>query len=300
MTTRAKRIRCGLDIGGTQIKAVILDEFFTLLEEFEVPSNAVVGPDSVKESISIAWQKILQQGHRPEFLGIGCAGSVDYRHGIVRNSPNFANWKDINLKDWAEDRLQIPVKLDNDANCATLAEWKLGKGRGVSNLVLLTLGTGIGGGLVIGNRLYRGSTGTGGELGHFSINSMGVECPCGNIGCFERYCSASALKLRNPSLSTKELFTRESTDPFCKQLVQEFLHHLKVGLVSLANIFDPDIILLGGGISKGLHSYHEEIRGHLSERAFPAVGKNVKIEFTQFDNNSGAIGAALLDTESQD
>jgi len=300
MAPRIIRKRCGLDIGGTQIKAVILNELNEVIDELQEPSNANLGPEEVKRSILHLVQTISERGHVIDFIGIGCAGSVDSGRGIVRNSPNFAMWENVNLKLWLEEQLRIPVQIDNDANCATLAEWRLGKGRGVSNLVLLTLGTGIGGGLVLQGRLYRGSTGTAGELGHFSINSHGIPCPCGNLGCFERYCSASALRAKNPNLTCKEIFLSSLTDQNCKRLVDEFLHHLKVGLVSIANVFDPDMILLGGAISKGLEPYLELIRSAVKERAFPAVANKVIIDFTKFHNNSGALGAAILDLENFD
>lgn len=294
MTTRLNLKRCGLDIGGTQIKAVILNESLDIIEEMDTPSNAGLGPEAVKSAIHNLLNKIKERGHSLESLGVGCAGSVDSKLGTVRNSPNFNHWNNINLKAWAQGLFNIPVNVDNDANCATLAEWKLGKGRGVSNFVLLTLGTGIGGGLVLQGQLHRGATGTGGELGHFSINSRGISCPCGNLGCFERYCSASALKQKLPHLSSREIFSKATNDATCKSLVSEFLHHLKIGLVGIANIFDPDLILLGGGVSKGLVPYIDEIRTVVKNRAFPAVAENLKIDFTKFGNNSGAIGAALL------
>ena len=297
MTTRENKKRCGLDIGGTQIKAVVLDDTFQVIEELTIPSNASSGPPAVKTAIFEVIQKFLDNGHSLSFVGIGCAGSVDSVNGVIRNSPNFANWENVELAQWVREGFNLPVKVNNDANCATLAEWHLGEGRGIENLILITLGTGVGGGLILQNRLYQGSTGTGGELGHFSINSNGIICPCGNRGCFERYCSASALKAQLPGLSTKNIFDGVHTDKQCRQLVSDFLHHLKIGLTSLANIFDPDLILLGGGISKGIVPYIDEIRSWVKATAFPAVGAHLKIEFTKHHNNSGAIGAALLDLD---
>ncbi|MFM8316682.1 MAG: ROK family protein [Deltaproteobacteria bacterium] len=294
IATRSNKTRCGLDIGGTQIKSVILDDSFTVLEETSTPSNANLGPEHVREAILTSLKKLNQSGHQITHLGIGCAGSVDSKTGTVRNSPNFSHWKDINLKSWLSDFSDISVRVDNDANCATLAEWRLGKGQGTTNLILLTLGTGIGGGLILDNRLYRGSTGTGGELGHFSINTQGIACPCGNMGCFERYCSASALKSQLPEFTAKEIFDNRHSNEKCKIAVQAFLKNLKIGLTGLANIFDPDLILLGGAVSEGLKPFASEIMGWLKASAFPAVGDHVKIDFTLFGNNSGAIGAALL------
>lgn len=294
MTTRANEKRCGLDIGGTQIKVVLLDSSNQIVEECSTPSQAHLGPKDVRKSVLTLLGELQGKGHQFETVGIGCAGSVNSELGIVRNSPNFTDWKDINLKNWIEEQIPVRVKVDNDANCAVLAEWHLGKGRGFKNVVLLTLGTGIGGGLILNGKLFRGSTGTAGELGHFSINSAGIPCPCGNRGCFERYCSASALKGKLPQYSAKEVFELINSVPVCKNAVIEFLSHLKVGLVSLANVFDPDVILLGGAVSLGLQPFIGEIRDWVKRSAFPAVGERVQIDFTLFSNNSGAIGAALL------
>jgi glucokinase len=291
---RANNLRCGLDIGGTQIKAVLIDSTDAVVSEFLAPSLAHLGPEKVKDSLLTLLETISRSNYKVDAVGIGCAGSVDSDKGIVRNSPNFSDWKDIDLRYWIQEATDKPVIVDNDANCAALAEWKLGKGRGFKNLVLLTLGTGVGGGLVLNNRIYRGSTGTGAELGHFSIFADGIPCPCGNIGCFERYCSASALKSRLPEFSAKEIFQNVTTNNKCRMAVEEFIRNLQTGLVSLANIFDPDIILLGGAVSLGLISYIDEIRETIKARCFPAIGANLKIEFTHFSNNSGAIGAALL------
>jgi len=291
---RANNLRCGLDVGGTQIKAVLVDSNDEIVSEFSSPSQAHLGPEKVRDSLLSLLETIYHSGYKFNAVGIGCAGSVDSEKGIVRNSPNFSNWKDINLRLWIEEATDKSVIVDNDANCAALAEWKLGKGRGFKNVVLLTLGTGIGGGLILNNGIYRGSTGTGGELGHFSIYSDGVPCPCGNIGCFERYCSASALKTRVPEFSAKDIFKNVTTHDKCQIAVKEFIRNLQTGLVSLANIFDPDIILLGGAVSEGLVPYISEIREVVKGRCFPAIGAHLKVDFTHFSNNSGAVGAALL------
>ncbi|MBI4404950.1 MAG: ROK family protein [Deltaproteobacteria bacterium] len=285
----------GLDIGGTNIKAVVLEWPEKIYKQFQVPSEAKKGPDAVRAAIRTCTQ--LLEGIPFKHVGIGCAGSVDHNNGIVRNSPNFANWTDVPLRKWIEDDLQLPVELDNDANCAVLAEWKLGAARGHANVVLLTLGTGIGGGLVLDNRIFRGSTGAAGELGHMSIHADGKSCPCGNRGCFERYCSASALVEKASGYSAKEIIQRANEEPF-KEIVQCFIEELKVGLTSLANVFDPDVIVLGGAVSLGVPTYLAELQGWIKQHAFPSIGKNVRVVTSTFGHQSGALGAALLSHEN--
>lgn len=289
-------ILLGIDIGGTRIKAVALKTPFEgdfAIPPYECPSHAQDGPQTVIETVLQTLKHFTAQGLNPVRLGIGCAGSVEPTTGVVRNSPNFADWKNIPLKAELEERSKIPTRVSNDANCAVIAEWKAGSAKGARNVVLLTLGTGIGGGLILNNQLFEGSTGTGGELGHFSISSQGIPCPCGNRGCFERYCSASALRGRAGNLTARDIFANEN-DPHCKTLVTEFLDHFKVGLTSLANVFDPDIIVISGGVSKGIAHHFPMLKAWLEQHAFPAVGPHVKLATARFDNLSGAVGAALL------
>lgn len=282
-----------LDIGGTNLKAVALEKPEKIIFEFERPSGAQISPQKVKESIIDAINIFHDNLIQPKAIGIGCAGSVS-PYGTVRNSPNFRNWKDIPLKDWIEKEFpQYPVTVENDANCAAYTEWKIGIGKGLSNLIVLTVGTGIGGGIILEDKLYRGSTGTAGEIGHMSINVDGIRCACGNIGCFERYCSASALENKIKPRTVKEFFeTAKNLDDLT--LIDKFVNDFKIGLTSLANIFDPDMIIIVGGVSLGFVGRIDEIRDWLKSHCFPAVANHVKVEFGKHTTLSGALGAALI------
>jgi glucokinase len=151
--------------------------------------------------------------------------------------------------------------------------------------------------VILNSKLYTGSTGTAPELGHFSIRSNGVACACGNRGCFERYCSASALERLLPGYTAKEIFSRILEQPF-KDVLEQFFIDLKIGLVSIANIFDPDCILLGGGLSQGIFARLPDIEDWIKHHAFPTVAAHIKIGPTKHSNQSGAIGAALLAQEN--
>lgn len=284
----------GIDIGGTRLKSVVIDsEKHQILDSHEQESDAQKGPEAVLNAVVSA----VNHHGKDLFtsIGIGCAGSVEPKTGVVRNSPNFSHWRNVPLGKWVNEKTGLPVIVENDANCAVYAEWKMGAAKGFQNVVLLTIGTGIGGGLILNERLYRGSTHTGGEIGHFSIYANGCPCPCGNTGCFERYCSASALReMGNNLYSAREIFTRRE-EPACAQIIQQFMKDFKIALTSLSNIFDPDCILIGGGVAEGLSAYFPEISEWLKQHAFPAVGSHVQIRATQFGNLSGAIGAGLLD-----
>lgn len=284
----------GLDIGGTKLKAVAFAPGSDGLIEKVVPSRASESPEAVRAAIKEVVNAYRAEKISFHSIGIGCAGSVDHKRGVVRNSPNFSNWSNVPLRTWVEEDFRLPVFIENDANCAVIAEWKTGSGKGYENIVLLTLGTGIGGGLILGGKIFRGATGTGGELGHFSIHADGIPCPCGNTGCFERYCSATSVKLKAGGISPKTVFNEVDKSPAYKKIVSEFLADFRVGLVSLANMFDPDCILVGGAVADGVRPYLPELQQWLSAHAFTAVGAHTKILPTKHRNLSGALGAALL------
>lgn len=290
-------ITIGLDIGGTKLKGISVKGKTEILKEISIPSRANEGPQYVREAVKEAVQLLLLPGTTCSGIGLGCAGSVDHHEGIVRNSPNFADWKNVPLRDWVKEDFKVPVAVENDAKCAVFSEWKVGAGKGHQNVVLLTLGTGIGGGLILGGRLFRGATGTAGELGHLSIHTEGISCPCGNQGCFERYCSATAVKNQAKGVSPKEVFSKAAIVPEYKKIIDEFIYNFEVALVGIANIFDPEVILLGGAVTDGLAIYLDKISQHVKTHAFPAVGANLSIKTTQFKNLSGSLGAALLAQE---
>jgi len=160
------------------------------------------------------------------------------------------------------------------------------------NVLLLTLGTGIGGGIILNNQLFRGSTGTGGELGHLSIHADGKWCPCGNRGCFERYCSATALREAG-GVTAREVFARADED-FFKGIITHFLRDFQVALTSLANAYDPDIILLGGAVTQGLVPYLPSLEAWIKKHAFPAVAAHMRLGIAKHGNLSGSLGAALI------
>ncbi len=293
MPNISKRITLGIDIGGTRIKTVAVQSPDVILDEHRIDSDAKHGPQAVREAVKRAVKYYQERGIEFMGIGMGCAGSVDPKTGVVLNSPNFADWKNVPLAQWAREDFGLPVTVANDANCAMFTEWKIGNAQGCNNAILLTFGTGIGGGLILNGKLYAGSTGSAGELGHFSIHAGGIWCPCGNRGCFERYCSASAIELAAKGIGAKEVFARREEEPF-RSILQRFFDDLNIAVTSLSNIFDPDCILFGGGLAKGVMEHAEDIQAWVRKHAFPAVSQHVKILPTKFANQSGAIGAALL------
>jgi len=287
----------GLDIGGTNIKFIVLDSNLRTVVRGSRPSQA---KSSVGEVVKTARNIILEleeQGHQFDRIGVGCAGSVDPKAGLVRTSPNFHGWKDVPLASLLAHETSKACVVENDGNCAAWGEWVLGASRKVEHLMVLTLGTGIGGGLVIRNRIFRGATSTGPELGHFSINFDGPVCSCGNLGCFEYYCSGSAFR-RGNGISARDFFAQVDADPKLQTFLASYVQRLSVGLASLANLFDPQLILLAGGVASGLKPSLGHIQKMAKELCFPSIAAALQIGISDLDEFSGAMGAATLNRES--
>lgn len=281
----------GIDIGGTDLKGVLISADFKIIAEKICPSHVGLGIEQGLAKL-VEFIDSFAKDHTIESIGIGCAGSIDSDAGIVRSAPNFKEWNQVLLTQRVESVFKIPTFLENDANCAAYTEWKLGKAKGCKNLVLLTFGTGIGGGLILNNALFHGSTGTAGELGHLSIVSDGIPCPCGHTGCFERYCAGAGLREKlGPGVSVEQAFS--NPEKF-SHIILPFKQHLKIALTSIANIFDPDWILLGGGMSPGFKPFLEDLKTHLQLQAYTAIRSHVQLDIAQFGNWSGSLGAACI------
>ena len=307
----------GLDIGGTNLKAAILSR-----EGAVVGSEAAAwsgGPpeDAVRAAARLAGA--LAASHptsRPEAAGCGCAGLVDAARGIVRVSPNLPTWKDVELSTMLGRALGLRTVIENDANAAAYGEFRAGAGRGATNLVMLTLGTGVGGGLVLDGKLFRGSHGMAGEIGHTTVDPDGLPCPCGGRGCFERLVNAESLVARAASLladgspSTLSAVARSrpleardvgeaaaAGDPVGVAAVSEAARVLAVGLANLVQILDPDVIVIGGGVAAAGPALLSRARSEMAARVQACVVRTPRVVFAELGSLSGVVGAALLARE---
>ncbi|MCK4352791.1 ROK family protein [candidate division WOR-3 bacterium] len=307
----------GIDVGGTYIKSGVVG---TNSIRASIPpavqsfKSLVIQPkDIVKQIIEIV--KTLN----PEALGIGIAGLVD--KGIIYSSPNLPQIKNLKLKEILESKLHIPVSVANDADMVALGEWKYGAGKGTHNLLLLTLGTGVGGGLIINDKLYTGS-GFAGEVGHITIDPDGPLCGCGNYGCLEtfvgsKYLTKRALQeiksgiktslsrqIRHPPLAetdgqakysniTPEVISKEAYkgDSFAKSIIETAGHYLGIGIASLCAILDPDKVIIGGGISKAGEILFAKIREEINLRLYSR--KDIEILPTSLGDKAGISGSAF-------
>jgi len=246
---------------------------------------------------------------------MAAAGVIDMKKGIVTLSPNLPGWCNIPLRSIVEEKYQVNTFLVNDADAAALAEHDFGAGRGVENLVYITVSTGIGGGVIINGGLYSGSSGGAGEIGHMTIDVNGAKCNCGNIGCLEILASGTAVakearrrlsqgeksaltemvKGKFRSITAKEVsLVAQDGDPLALEVIGQAVNYLGVGMVNLVNIFNPEMIIVGGGMAKMGDLLFEPVRQVVRERAFPLLAQTVRIVPAQLGDDAGVFGAAIF------
>ena len=305
-TIRAKAapVRIGIDIGGTDTKIGLVDVHNKLLDSVCIPTKAERPADEVIRTVAETALSILDKNgiamEQCVGVGIGVPGTVDRKKGIVRYSNNI-RWEDVPLVKEMSTYLPIPVGIANDADCAALGETIAGAGKECSDVVMITLGTGVGGGVVLDGEIYEGRGIGGSELGHMVIVENGEPCTCGRRGCLEAYASATALKREAKRASKKELIPSEifalakQGDPAMKEVVETYIRRLGLGIVNIVNIFRPQLVLLGGGISGQGESLLVPLRRILREECFGGERGDVpEIEEAVLGNNAGIIGAAGL------
>lgn len=308
----------GIDLGGTYIKYGLVSEAGEIIRKGKVPTPAGCGYAETVEVIVSAVRGLAKSGASVCGLGIGAPGVVDGEKGIVRTSGNLG-WENKPLAEDLFAKLGIPVTLANDANAAAYGEYACGAGKEYRSVVLLTLGTGVGSGIVLNGKLFEGSRGAGAELGHEVIRFGGEKCACGRRGCFEAYASATAL-IRQTRLAMekdkasalwqlcegdinnvngKTAFDGAAAgDKTAKRAVSNYLRYLSEGLANIANTFRPEAILIGGGIS----AQGEKITKPLQKRVDKLMlGRGtyapVKILTATLGNDAGLVGAAMLAKE---
>jgi glucokinase len=288
----------GIDIGGTKILAAIVDERGDILKSVRVPSEGKEGRERILYHLYEAVEEIIDPEVRG--IGIGTAGQVDPDTGVVVTAtPNLRDWSGVPLKRLVEDRFKLPTYVDNDGNVAALGEWWAGGGKGARCLLCLTIGTGIGSGIVYEGKVFRGAKGLGAELGHMSIKYDGIRCNCGGIGCIEAYASGPALikklkeKGRDLNSPDEIQIEAEKGDKLVLEAISEIGTLLGFAMVSFINIFNPDIILLSGGVSNLGELLIKPVRKIVDTYALPG-GRDVKITQAILGDKAGVVGAGAL------
>ena len=305
----------GVDVGGTKVAAGVVDETGTVLAMTRRPTPSA-SPSDVEDVIAACVAE-LRQEHEVEAVGVGAAGFIDADRSRVFVAPNLS-WRDEPLRDAVAARVGLPVVVENDANAAAWAEHQYGAGRGESHLVVVTVGTGIGGGIVLDGRLYRGRFGIGAEFGHMQVEKAGRRCGCGQHGCWEQYCSGRALlheareiadvqrgygaRLlelgdgRPEGIEAPEVTqaAREG-DPAALDCFQEVGSWLGQGLADLAAVLDPGAFVIGGGVADAGELLLAPARQAYAERLTgTAYRPHAEIRLAELGNQAGLVGAADL------
>ena len=275
----------GFDIGGTNLRVLRLndDGSSSALQQQQHPNE----PEAIISIVvKLARTLIRETTESIKTIGVGCAGHV-LPTGVIKSSPNLPNFIDFPLKQILEEEIQTQVLVENDANCSAWAEYQIGAGIGIENLLVISFGTGIGAGLILGGSIFRGSYGLAGEVGHMTLEENGRPCPCGNYGCWEQYSSGAELS---------NLISKNETHavPY-EDILTEFGEKVAVGFRNLSHVLDPEMIIVTGGIT----SIGDPLLNAIQEAYYKRVGhrdngKLTQIRLGMFGNEAGALGAALM------
>jgi len=306
----------GIDIGGTKMAGALVDDAGNVVNELKIPSP-IDDSDQMIEAIS-SLISTLGEGQQVMAVGVAAAGFMSADREVMYHSPNIAAWRNEPLKRRIEIKTNLPVLLENDANAAGWAEFRFGAGAGSKSMIMLTIGTGVGGAIISNGVLLKGGFGIGGELGHAVLHPGGKECGCGQSGCVESYCSGTALlkaarelsqsndpkatrlkelMLESGELSGEQLYRAISENDFAAaELITELGHNLGTAIASLfVPVLDPELVVIGGGVSAVGEKLLSPIRSAF-EQSIPAKGfrPELKIVKAKFLNQAGLIGAADL------
>ena len=304
----------GIDMGGTQIKIAVVTDNVKIIEETVMDTDIKAKPVTVIKNI-VTKLNTLKNYSKIKSIGVGIAGDIDSVKGIVRFSPNLPKWKNVYLKKELEKLTKRKVFIDNDANTSAIgAFWLDLKGK-ATNMVCVALGTGVGGGIIINKKLYRGATGTAGEIGHITVESNGNKCNCGNNGCIETYIgvkhlvksatelmkkhkSDTILKLadNNKNKITPKILSQAcaKNDYVAKQVWKQAGEKLGILLTTILNFINPDHIVICGGISKADKLFFETAYKEINKRAFKTAAKSCRIIISKYTSKLGVAGSAML------
>ncbi len=319
-TDAAGRYIVGVDLGGTNIVVgAMTADGAEQHAMHSIPTRADLGADAVVERIVQLCERVIAETRaatgagRDAFLGVGIGspGPLDRERGVVIVTPNLG-WRDFPLRDRVADGVRLPATLDNDANCATLGEWWIGAARGARHVIGLTIGTGIGGGLILDGRLYHGVSDVAGELGHTTIDSTGRRCGCGNYGCLEAYASGPAIAQRArealaggeqssmprfvdgnlEQLTAAHVYAAaHQGDELAGHVVRDTAKFLGIGVANFLNIFNPEVVVLAGGVTQAGDALFEPLRAEVRRRAFAPAVEACRIVPGALHGNAGVVGA---------
>jgi glucokinase len=316
---KGRKLILGVDLGGTKIAAAIATTQGQIVARGRSPTPAQAGPDAVINSICTTINEVLAakelRSSQLSGIGIAAAGVIDSANGKVIFSPNLPSFHEVPLQKTIEQQFSIPTYLGNDATLSALGEWRFGVGKKVANLLYITVSTGIGGGIIADGKLYTGACGSAGEVGHMTIDVNGPRCRCGNVGCWEALASGTALAreavrrvTEGARTSIVELvggdvskidakvvgLAAKQGDELAHELVSRLGYYFGVGLANLVNIFNPELILIGGGVAKMGDLLLQPAIKVVKERAFSTSANAVEIKPAILGDDSGILGAVAF------
>ncbi len=301
----------GVDLGGTNVRAAVVNRDGEVLTKHKEATRASEGRERVLSRLVEIIRDLEVQARKSEYtvagLGVGAPGVIEAGKGIVVKSPNLPDWNNFALKSALEAAVRVPVVLENDANAAALGEQWRGAGRGTSSMILLTLGTGVGGGIVLEGKIWRGADGMAGEIGHMTLFPGGRQCTCGNRGCLEMYASARGIiqtfrevgasgtsRLEGVVTSESIYSAAREGDRLAAAVMQDTGRFLGIGVASLVNIFNPERIVIGGGVKDAWQLFIGASRDEVLLRAFEVPAKRAAIVPAELGDDAGMVGAAAL------
>jgi glucokinase len=308
----------GLDVGGTTMKAGIVDDAGRPLSAVSLPTEAPRGQEfglarmceTIRKAVEAAGLELKQIAA----IGVATPGFMDIPGGLILDPPNLRPWRNVPVRQYVQDAFGLPTAFQNDANAAALGEYWSGAGRGVRSMVLFTLGTGVGGGIILDGRVLEGRHSHGAELGHLKIEmTRPRECGCGRFGCLEAYASATAVVKRahealnedggrstlhgvlrdRGELTARDVFdTAAAGDELAGKVVEDTAYYLAVGATNAMHVIDPDMVVYGGGMTAAGEGFLERIRHHIKQLAFTVPAQHTEVRYAQLGSDAGFIGAA--------
>lgn len=311
----------GVDLGGTKISTALSDLEGKIINQTTIPTDAHEGEVPVLNRIINSIEKVVNDSavsyEDIKGIGIGSPGPLDAKQGIIITTPNLP-FKNFNLVKPISEKFGVPVFLDNDANVAAIGEFMFGAGKGAENIVFFTVSTGVGGGAILNGKVYRGHSSNALEIGHMTVAPDGPRCNCGNVGCVEATSSGTAIAKRaHEALSTKvetslrkyenvtsyEVFVEAAAgDPVAKDIIDDAMNYLGIAVANAVSIFDPEYVIIGGGVSKAGDVVFDTVRKVVNKRCFKSMAESVKIVPAGLGTDAGLIGAvalALLETQDK-
>lgn len=304
----------GVDLGGTSVKFGLVNSDGKIKKKFSLETNAAKGPDAVIDQIKVGVAQLINTKHKIVGIGIGTPGLVIKKKGTVENPPNFKGWESVPLGNIIKKEFNKKVYVENDANAAAIGELIFGAGKKFENFVMITLGTGVGGGIIINKKIYRGESGGAGEIGHISINEKGKKCKCGSRGCIETYAGNNYLieqvkkeLPRHKDSKLNKLISEGNTltpklihdaylldDSFSELIITDLGHKLGAALASIVNVLDIPNIIIGGGVAGFGDILFDTIQETIESRVMKPNRPRIKVRHAKLKNEAGIKGASAL------